>query len=139
MAIRRDAQGVCCRSGLPATYLGAQVPTAPRPSHAWPSSRQMPFTFRRRRLVAMRHALPRTTTRHTALAATLISANIALAHVVGAQTSLAMLPIPRNEAREQTLLQHITVANGFKATLFAAPPIAMYPVCLTATIEGAVF
>ena len=41
--------------------------------------------------------------------------------------------------RERTMLQQVKAPDGFTATLFAAPPIAMYPVCLTATVEGAVF
>jgi glucose/arabinose dehydrogenase len=47
--------------------------------------------------------------------------------------------MPRDAAREQTLLQQVTIPDGFKATLFAAPPIAMYPVCLTATVKGEVY
>jgi len=47
--------------------------------------------------------------------------------------------MPRDTAREQRLMQEVKVADGFRATLFAAPPVAMYPVCLTATIEGVVF
>ncbi len=48
-------------------------------------------------------------------------------------------PIPRNIERERALMQDVKVADGFTATLFAAPPVAMYPVCLTATTEGVVF
>lgn len=47
--------------------------------------------------------------------------------------------VPRDTARERVLMQQVKVADGFTATLFAAPPIAMYPVCLTATVDGAVF
>ncbi len=47
--------------------------------------------------------------------------------------------LPRDAAREQRLMQEVKVADGFTATLFAGPPVAMYPVCLTATIDGAVF
>lgn len=36
-------------------------------------------------------------------------------------------------------MQEVKVADGFSASLFAGPPVAMYPVCLTATIEGVVF
>jgi hypothetical protein len=62
-----------------------------------------------------------------------------------AQAPIAQAPfarsgaMPRDTAREQRLMQEVKVAQGFQATLFAAPPIAMYPVCLTATIDGAVF
>jgi len=48
-------------------------------------------------------------------------------------------PMPRDAARESALLAQMQIPDGFKATLFAAPPIAMYPVCLTATVQGAVF
>lgn len=58
---------------------------------------------------------------------------------VTAQAPQTLPTIPRNEARERMLLEQVSVADGFKATLFAGPPIAMYPVCLTATVEGAVF
>ena len=47
--------------------------------------------------------------------------------------------VPHDAARERTMLQQVKAPDGFTATLFAAPPIAMYPVCLTATVEGAVF
>jgi glucose/arabinose dehydrogenase len=68
-----------------------------------------------------------------------------VAIIVVASASDAQAPIarsgtlPRDTAREQRLMQEVKVADGFRATLFAAPPVAMYPVCLTATIDGAVF
>jgi Domain of Unknown Function (DUF1080) len=48
-------------------------------------------------------------------------------------------PVPRDTVRERAMRQQLRVADGFSATIFAAPPVAMYPVCLTATTEGAVF
>ena len=47
--------------------------------------------------------------------------------------------VPHDAARERAMLQQVKVADGFTATIFAAPPVAMYPVCLTGTVEGAVF
>lgn len=94
---------------------------------------------RRRRLFAFSFAIVRPTARlfvHATLAALLAAA---WTHSVNAQASGGGLAMPRNEAREKTLLDQVTVPSGFKATLFAAPPIAMYPVCLTATVEGVVF
>ena len=48
-------------------------------------------------------------------------------------------PVPHDVARETLLLQQVKTAPGFVATLFAAPPVAMYPTCLTATVQGVVF
>ncbi|MGV3707953.1 MAG: DUF7133 domain-containing protein [Gemmatimonas sp.] len=56
-----------------------------------------------------------------------------------AQTAANAGTMPRDVAREQVLLQQVSIPEGFKATLFAAPPIAMYPVCLTATVRGEVY
>jgi glucose/arabinose dehydrogenase len=47
--------------------------------------------------------------------------------------------VPRDSVRANALLQQVKVPEGFRATIFAAPPVAMYPVCLTATVDGAVF
>lgn len=47
--------------------------------------------------------------------------------------------IPRDPAREQRLLSQVKPIDGFSVTLFAAPPVAMYPTCLTSTIDGVVF
>ncbi len=58
---------------------------------------------------------------------------------LGAQPAAKSGAMPRDTAREATLLQQVTAPDGFTATLFAAPPIAMYPVCLTATVDGVVF
>lgn len=48
-------------------------------------------------------------------------------------------PVPRDTTREGAMREQLRVADGFTATIFAAPPVAMYPVCLTATTEGVVF
>lgn len=67
------------------------------------------------------------------------------AHAQGAAQPTGPKPIaprgivPHDAARERALLQDVKVADGFTASIFAAPPIAMYPVCLTGTIAGAVF
>ncbi|MEQ1690375.1 MAG: family 16 glycoside hydrolase [Gemmatimonas sp.] len=58
---------------------------------------------------------------------------------IGAQPLAKSGPVPHDAARERAMLEQVKVADGFKATLFAAPPVAMYPVCLTGTVEGAVF
>ncbi len=67
----------------------------------------------------------------------------ATARILSAQSATSPMPasgaVPHNTTREQALLSGVKVADGFTATLFAAPPVAMYPVCLTATVEGAVF
>ena len=47
--------------------------------------------------------------------------------------------VPHDEQREQRLLQQVQVPEGFAATLFAGPPVAMYPACLTTAADGAVF
>jgi putative membrane-bound dehydrogenase-like protein len=47
--------------------------------------------------------------------------------------------IPFDAAREAKLQAEVKASDGFKATLFAGPPYAMYPTCLTATNEGVVF
>lgn len=73
------------------------------------------------------------------VAALSIAFAASLTSQVSAQASATLPTIPRNETRERMLLEQVSVADGFKATLFAGPPIAMYPVCLTATVEGTVF
>ncbi len=55
------------------------------------------------------------------------------------QPSAKSGPVPRDETRERTMISQVKVADGFTASLFAAPPIAMYPVCLTAAADGVVF
>ncbi len=82
-----------------------------------------------------RHAL------HRSLRALLVSLCMAtpIATRASAQVAAKSGTVPHDEARERALMSQVKVADGFTATLFAAPPIAMYPVCLTGTIDGAVF
>jgi putative membrane-bound dehydrogenase-like protein len=47
--------------------------------------------------------------------------------------------IPFDQAREQKVQREVKASSGFEATLFAGPPYAMYPTCITATNEGALF
>jgi glucose/arabinose dehydrogenase len=47
--------------------------------------------------------------------------------------------VPRSPAREQELLQQTKAPDGFSVTVFAGPPVASYPVCLTTANDGAVF
>ncbi len=47
--------------------------------------------------------------------------------------------VPHDAARERVLLAQVRVPTGFTAKLFAAPPVAMYPVCLTTAADGAVY
>ena len=68
-----------------------------------------------------------------------VSLGLLIAATASAQPAGKGGPIPRDVARESALLAQVQIPDGFKATLFAAPPIAMYPVCLTATVQGAVF
>jgi len=86
------------------------------------------------------NALVRSAARFAALAAITTCLTFATAtYSATAQALPGGISVPRNEARETTLLEQVSVPDGFKATLFAAPPVAMYPVCLTATVEGVVF
>ncbi|MEP6835088.1 MAG: family 16 glycoside hydrolase [Gemmatimonas sp.] len=62
-----------------------------------------------------------------------------VASLINAQPAGKGRPITRDVARETALLNQVQIPDGFTATIFAAPPIAMYPVCLTATVQGAVF
>jgi putative membrane-bound dehydrogenase-like protein len=73
---------------------------------------------------------------------------IALAAVAGALASTpasAQQAIPargtvsHDTDREQRLVQQVQVPDNFAATLFAGPPVAMYPTCLTTAADGAVF
>ncbi len=48
-------------------------------------------------------------------------------------------PVPRDTARVASLLAQVTVPDGFEKTLFAGPPVAMYPTCLTATLTGELY
>lgn len=58
---------------------------------------------------------------------------------INAQLPAQRGAVPRNPAHEQQLLSQVKPIDGFSVTLFAAPPVAMYPTCLTSTIDGIVF
>ena len=47
--------------------------------------------------------------------------------------------VPTEAAAEQKLLASFKAPEGFKATLFAGPPVAMYPTCVNESPDGAVF
>ncbi|MEP6781740.1 MAG: family 16 glycoside hydrolase [Gemmatimonadaceae bacterium] len=64
---------------------------------------------------------------------------IAFAQSTSAQASPKSGNVAHDAAREATLLSQVKIPDGFKVTMFAAPPAAMYPVCLTGTVQGAVF
>ncbi|MDB4912452.1 MAG: heme-binding protein [Gemmatimonadetes bacterium] len=48
-------------------------------------------------------------------------------------------PIPTAPALEKQMLSDLTLPAGFTATLFAGPPVAMYPACVGESPDGAVF
>ncbi len=81
--------------------------------------------------MTLRHAL------HRSLRTVLLSLCVATPAI--AQRAATSGTVPHNDARERALMSQVKVADGFTATLFAAPPIAMYPVCLTGTNDGVVF
>lgn len=64
---------------------------------------------------------------------------LCLASPLAAQQTPRSGPVLHDSIRETLLLQQVKPAAGFVATLFAAPPVAMYPTCLTATVQGVVF
>jgi hypothetical protein len=47
--------------------------------------------------------------------------------------------VPAEPAAEQRLLAGVKAPDGFKVTLFAGPPVAMYPTCVNESPDGAVF
>lgn len=63
----------------------------------------------------------------------------ALAAPAAAQSIAPRGPVPHDVEREQRLVQQVQVPDNFAATLFAGPPVAMYPSCLTTAADGAVF
>ncbi len=69
----------------------------------------------------------------------LLAAALTVVTVASAQPMAKSGPVPHDAARERAMLEQLKVPDGFTATLFAAPPVAMYPVCLTGTVEGVVF
>ena len=48
-------------------------------------------------------------------------------------------PVPREAAAEQKLQGTFKAPEGFQVTLFAGPPVAMYPTCVNESPDGAVF
>jgi putative membrane-bound dehydrogenase-like protein len=48
-------------------------------------------------------------------------------------------PVPREPAVEQKLQSSFKAPAGFSITLFAGPPVAMYPTCVNESPDGAVF
>ena len=48
-------------------------------------------------------------------------------------------PVPLEPAVEQKLQADFKAPEGFKVTLFAGPPVAMYPTCVNESPDGAVF
>jgi hypothetical protein len=47
--------------------------------------------------------------------------------------------VPREPAAEQKLQSTFKAPEGFRITLFAGPPVAMYPTCVNESPDGAVF
>jgi putative membrane-bound dehydrogenase-like protein len=48
-------------------------------------------------------------------------------------------PVPREPAAEEKLKATFKAPAGFDVTLFAGPPVAMYPTCVNESPDGAVF
>jgi putative membrane-bound dehydrogenase-like protein len=48
-------------------------------------------------------------------------------------------PVPREPNVEQKLQSSFKAPQGFSVTLFAGPPVAMYPTCVNESPDGAVF
>ncbi|MDQ2666602.1 MAG: HEAT repeat domain-containing protein [Gemmatimonadota bacterium] len=48
-------------------------------------------------------------------------------------------PVTRNPAYEEKVRTEVKAPAGFAVTLFAEPPFAEYPVCVTSSIDGVVF
>lgn len=68
-----------------------------------------------------------------------VAASLGAASPVLAQGLAKSGSIPFDQAREQKVQREVKASSGFEATLFAGPPYAMYPTCITATNEGALF
>ena len=69
----------------------------------------------------------------------LATAAAAIAMPAAAQSIAPRGPVPHDGEREQRLVQQVQLPENFAATLFAGPPVAMYPTCLTTAADGAVF
>jgi putative membrane-bound dehydrogenase-like protein len=95
----------------------------------------------------MKMFLPRRAASH-ALAAAIASALAATSPLL-AQAPAANAPrpapipksgaVPRESAAEQKLQAAFKAPAGFDVTLFAGPPVAMYPTCVGESPDGAVF
>ena len=79
-------------------------------------------------------------------AAALLLASLALPPVVPAapagkpvQTVPRVVPAAEARAKEAALLKEVKVADGFEATLFAAPPAVNYPVFVAAAPDGTLY
>ena len=48
-------------------------------------------------------------------------------------------PLTRNPAYEEKVRAEVKAPAGFAVTLFAEPPFAEYPVCVTSSVDGVVF
>lgn len=69
----------------------------------------------------------------------LAAATLVLAQPAAAQGLAPRGAVPHDTEREQRLVQQVQVPENFAATLFAGPPVAMYPTCVTTAADGAVF
>ena len=69
----------------------------------------------------------------------MLLATIGAMRLASAQGAPKSGTVTHNAARENALLAGVKIPDGFTLTMFAAPPAAMYPVCLTGTVQGAVF
>ena len=95
------------------------------------------------KLVLPRHVACRT------LAAALLACSLAATSDLLAQAPAANAPrpapipksgpVPREPAAEQKLQTAFKAPAGFDVTLFAGPPVAMYPTCVGESPDGAVF
>jgi hypothetical protein len=47
--------------------------------------------------------------------------------------------VTHDAAREQAILEQVTVPQGFKVDLFAGPPVAMYPTSVATSPDGSVY
>ena len=47
--------------------------------------------------------------------------------------------IPRDTARDSNILGQVTVPAGFALTMFAGPPVAMYPTVVAPAPDGSVY
>ena len=77
--------------------------------------------------------------------ALLFAASAAANAQAPAQNAARPQPIPKSgtvapaPALEQKMLADVKAPPGFKLTLFAGPPVAMYPTCVAESPDGAVF